>query len=550
MAQNDNGGDQGRVERYDVFISYSHADAAQCGPEHVQCIKDEIQKDLDEIQKGLHDLYGISCRRLVFLDSDALEYGDEWHAKIMEKLNECCVFVCLLSENYLESTYCTRERLWWEQKEIRNGRLRQDTLPVYFIRLNGKNPFDDERSKVKDLVGFQMDSTPWFEGGSDGLKADCLQKRIASLIEGIRLKLNNSKTAERSFNTVDPPPTKSFVGRILELKALREICALNRYPVIEGGAGTGKSELAAVYAYGYASEYPQGRFLIHMEGKSRWEDAVLSHVEDPDRGDDVQSELGITSEDMRKPGKELHRLVVKKLFERAEKGPLLLLLDNVDDASLFEDRALLDFSLKKAIPANVHMIATTRHQLEFPNDNCRAQAYPLGNLDDDASFELFCEIGRNMFPFARRRIDSMGSDPECRAVMEIIRLLEGHVWSMEIIAGQMANAYGKARKTNSGAAPTIFQDRLRKLREDVSFLPGGGKIHYGYRSDAGTFKELLAPTLEMLESSETGRETIRLAYFASLLPSEGKKQDVLAFCWREYYSEVEYESDEWEGAFC
>ena len=46
-------------------------------------IKDEIEADL----------FDITCRRLVFLDSEALNYGDEWHAKIMEKLNECRVFI-------------------------------------------------------------------------------------------------------------------------------------------------------------------------------------------------------------------------------------------------------------------------------------------------------------------------------------------------------------------------------------------------------------------------------------------------------------------------
>ena len=355
--------------RYDVFISYSHSDSDKYGPELIQNIKKQIEQDL----------YDTTCRRLVFLDSEALGYGDEWHAKIMEKLNECRVFVCLLSENYLKSSYCTRERLWWEKNEIQRGRLRRDTLPVYFISLDS-DPFKDMRRQVRDLFGLQMERVegkliPWFEGGMEAVKNLFLKERIGNLKNAVKAKLSGTMAAERSFNTVIPEPSKNFVGRILELKEIREICANNQYPIIEGGAGVGKSELATVYAYGYAEEYPQGRFLIHMEGKKKWEEAVVSLVKDPGTGKDVQEELKISDENMKKESKDLHSLIRETLFARAEKGQLLLLLDNVDDASLFTDRRLQDFSLKYPIPANIHMIATTRHQLDLSNDKMPCQVF-------------------------------------------------------------------------------------------------------------------------------------------------------------------------------
>ena len=87
---------------YDVFLSYADADADKYR-DLIKSIKEEIQNEIQDY----------SCHRLVFLDTDALNRGDEWEATIKEKLQECRVFICLLSENYFASNYCTRERLWW-----------------------------------------------------------------------------------------------------------------------------------------------------------------------------------------------------------------------------------------------------------------------------------------------------------------------------------------------------------------------------------------------------------------------------------------------------
>ena len=500
---------------YDVFISYSHKDAEIYGADLIRTIKEEIEADL----------YDIACRRLVFLDSEALGYGDEWQAKIMEKIQECRVFICLLSENYLQSSYCTRERLWWERKEIQRGSLRRNTLPVYFIRLSECDPFQDKRPQVRDLVSFQMENVPWFDGGREDAKELYLRERIDNLKRAVRGKLLQAGAAGAGFNSVFPQPTRNFVGRILELKDLREICAGNRFPVIEGGAGVGKTELAAVYSYGYAGEYPQGRFLIHMEGVRSWREAVLSLVRNCETGESVQKELGISMDDMKGDEEALHKRIRDALFDRAKQGRLLLVLDNVDDASLFRERKLLEFSLKAPIPENIHMIATTRHELVFPGRS-RAVAFPLGNLDDDASFELFCEIGENMFPFCRQPIIDKESDPEYNAVMEIIHLLDGHVWSLEILAGQMAEKY------QDGAT---FQKKLETLNNNLSIQ---GDC---FRHEAHDAVELLNPTLDLIRAMEHGDAIEQLVFFAALLPPEERKSDILEFCWSKYYAGLKFE---------
>ena len=539
-AQSD--GAQSQETRYDVFLSYSHKDAELYGKERILSIKKEIEAEL----------FDITCRPLVFLDSEALNYGDNWHAKILEQLNKCRVFICLLSDNYLDSSYCTRERLWWERKEIQEGRLRKDTQPVYYISLKNDSFKSSESSKVRDLAGFEMDRKPWFDGGVEEVKDAYLKERVENLKKAVKEKFEKKTIAISSFNTVFPEPTRYFTGRILELKELREICAGGRYPVIEGNGGVGKTELAAVYAYGYAEDYPQGRFLIHMEGKRSWEDAVLSLINDPETGRDVRRELGISDEEMQK-GKDdlppekrrnLHRLIVEKLFVRAKKDRLLLLLDNVVDASLFRERELQDFSLKRPIPDNIHMIATTRHKLAFPNERHRAKAFPIGNLDDDASFELFCEIGRNMFPFCRNmkaeapeKIVDLYSDPEYKAAMEIIHLLNGHVWSLEIIAGQVANGYDDG---------VTLRNKLDSLRECFS-IEGEGE---SWRNPADNPGALIRGTLNILKERENGDVIILLAYFAALLHPDGKKKDILQACWEKLFADVTFKNKGVDSFLC
>ena len=226
--------------RYDVFLSYSHKDAELYGKETVERIKQEIQNELQDV----------ACRPLVFLDTEALNSGDEWHAKIMEKLEECKVFVCLLSQNYLDSPYCTRERLWWEQKEIRAGRLRKDTLPVYFVQIT-PDPWQNPSAKVKDLFGFQLEQqgsalVPWFSG-KEKVKELFIKERLNFLKNTVQDKISARKQSEKSFCSVTPPLSENFVGRITELKELREICANGHYPVIQADGGVGKTELAVAY---------------------------------------------------------------------------------------------------------------------------------------------------------------------------------------------------------------------------------------------------------------------------------------------------------------
>ena len=112
---------------YDVFFSYAHADAQT----------DEQKKILAVLKEAIEQaLEGVAGRdSCVFLDSEALRWGDEWSARIRTCIDNARVFVYLLSPNYLKSNYCQREKMWWARREIRDGRLNKATRPIYYVKL-------------------------------------------------------------------------------------------------------------------------------------------------------------------------------------------------------------------------------------------------------------------------------------------------------------------------------------------------------------------------------------------------------------------------------
>ncbi|MCR5381482.1 MAG: toll/interleukin-1 receptor domain-containing protein, partial [Lentisphaeria bacterium] len=205
--------------------------------------------------------------RKAFLDSEALKFGDEWNAKIHSCIGRCRVFVYLLSPNYLCSDYCQREKLWWAQEETKKGRLHRATQSVYYVCLpDGKDPnvnVDPKITAYKDEnMIVQTDDKPFFES-LDEIKQKIVKDRIQTVSKRITDQVVSEDNSIDSYCSVYPEISKYFVGRVKELADLNDRCCNGRaIPVISGYAGIGKSELAVAYAYAYAENFPQGRFLV------------------------------------------------------------------------------------------------------------------------------------------------------------------------------------------------------------------------------------------------------------------------------------------------
>ena len=502
-----------REERYDVFLSYSHKDRDKFGMEYILRIKVEIEKSLETIITD--------HKPRVFLDAEALQLGDHWHSKIMESLNQCKAVVCLVSEEYLKSEYCTRERLWWNAIQTQAGRFLDGPYPVYFVKLE-KGIFS-ERREVKEMMAVQTDPLPWFEV-KEKLQEEFIRERLAAISTAVRDKVSAAKQAEKSFRSVLPTLNKNFVGRIAELLELHNCCSEGRFPVIQAAGGVGKTELSVAYAYGFADQYPMGCFLFRMERVTSWDEAFAKALEM--EGSDAQNipkkvseELNIDDELLeKKDPAELHRAAAKALLERAAKGKLLILLDNLDEDTTLV-RKMQGFLCNSPISKNIHILATTRGTFNF-SEREKFRSYELKNLKEDEAFEMLCLTGNGKYPFDKQ--PPSGENREYQSAHEVIRFLEGHAWSMEIVSAFMADNYDPEGFN--------FAMELDALRKNLILSSESG-VTYRAGESSATSVELLRPTLERLATLELGAETLELAVFAACFDPD----EIPLYLLREYW---------------
>jgi|GEM_PF-2661533 len=522
-------------QKYDVFFSYAHADAQTDEQKKILAVLKET------IEQALEGVAGRESR--VFLDSEALRWGDEWSARIRSCIDNARVFVYLLSPNYLKSNYCQREKMWWARREIRQGRLNKATRPIYYVELPETGDAVSDHY-IQELTICQGVDKPFF-ASLDEVKSSVVACRLASIRQDVAEQFRRAQAAEASLCTVYPAISKFFVGRLKELADLNQLCREEgAIPVIAGEAGVGKSELAVAYAYAYAENFPQGRFLIPMQGVSTWTDALVKMVDliKTHVTDDLES-VGLPGDFDRLEREKKRDAAWRWLCDRSKQGELLLLLDNLEDLELISDDALRELTRGHGLPRNFRMIATTRLNEGASSTQDDRKFYELGRLSDKDAFEFFCLKGDNRFPFAKWPLTEEGEPflkyvppekrpgpSECQkikaeyaALKEIITLLGGHAWSLEIVSGFMV-----ANESYS------FEAKLADLEKDF-----GGNI-IGRTHRGGKYQDpekLLRPTVDrLLEFDEIepalGEHILYLAEAASFFPPEQVPRDALIGIWK------------------
>ncbi|MBR6587346.1 MAG: toll/interleukin-1 receptor domain-containing protein, partial [Kiritimatiellae bacterium] len=476
--------------KYEVFLSYAHKDADKYGRDYIDEIKRQIEASL-------------GGEELVFLDADALELGDEWNSKIQECLDKCSVFVCLLSENYVKSEYCARERLWWAQKEMKKGRLNKATLPLFYIKIDDSADADAQR-ELERLSHLQNDVafTPWFPDGAKFSARELVRRRLenARILSKIQSIKDDAETIGKSISSV-PPYNQRFVGRVNELCRIRQVCthggmAIGSIPVIHGEAGCGKSEISFAYAHGYASEYPGGRFFVPMEHAKSWDEAWLRLAEKIDSRSclPVYEVLGLKKEDRQQEPADLAKVIAQRMWIHIRNnGQTLFLLDNIDNMELLEDGMLTGLFPTGEVPEDLDMVATTRGTPVL--DNCSmAVTVPIGDLGEDASLELLrLHCGNLPFNLAPPR-----NDRETVAAKELLKFLEYHAWSVEIVAGCL----GKEHRY--GATPEKVLEELR-----CNFQINA--TCRSFREIPDCIEKLLQPSIDRIKQLELGDEILELA---------------------------------------
>lgn len=374
-------------------------------------------------------------------------------------------------------------------------------------------------------------------------KMDLDQLEVFFRIKGFFVRTGSER--EKGICTVTPAISSCFVGRWEELMDLDRLVRRHHIPVITGEAGVGKSELAVAYAYLYAERFPQGRFMIPMQGVHNWPDAMAMMVEKWCNvyHQTTPEELGLPGDFGKLPPDEKRAAAFRMLAIRARRGPLLLLLDNLEDLDLISEQGIKDLTDSAGRPDNLHVIATTRLKQQKVAVQTPVE---IGNLKESDALDLFCKICKNAFSFTqypmadgRLLLDWIpeGGRPEpvmvrrieqeYAALKDTIRLLNGHVWSLEIIAGRFAKIYEHGDCDIKKEYEEIRKNLLVNLK---------GRRHH--RNSGDNAEILLNPTLEQIlkqdeVKEELGQKIMRLAEYASFFPPEQIPEYALRELWKQ-----------------
>jgi hypothetical protein len=120
-------GDTGRKDtgRYDLFISYAHADDDQ----------GTVTALVEEIKARQRRIDGQPMR--IFFDREAIRDMNDWEMRILTGLRESRVMIAMLSPAYFDSTYCRKEWEWFADHETERAMTGEAIAPIYTIEVPG-----------------------------------------------------------------------------------------------------------------------------------------------------------------------------------------------------------------------------------------------------------------------------------------------------------------------------------------------------------------------------------------------------------------------------
>ena len=292
--------------------------------------------------------------------------------------------------------------------------------------------------------------------------------------------------------------------------------------------------------------------MIPMEGVRTWGEAFKKMLEAegtiaPSRLVPVWEQLKLPADLKEKELGEIHSAVWKKLQELAKNERILLLLDNVDNTEMLSEKQLQRLTFGPRIPDNIDIIATTRVEYKFgKNDN--AVNYEIDTLDEKSAITMFGNICGNAIPCLQcpPPDDDQSEQSDLRAenraeysaMCAIVRLLENHPWSLEIVAGYLCQHYDNYDDYDEWGAvkKAGFQKKFAELQKD--FQISEHEEASSWRNVDSVVK-LLEPTINKLKETPA---VFELACAAALLPPDCIPNFILIRYWNTFFPDVKFSS--------
>ncbi|MFG6158064.1 hypothetical protein ACGTNG_04605 [Halomonas sp. 1390] len=271
-----------------------------------------------------------------------------------------------------------------------------------------------------------------------------------------------------------PHHTPSFVGRVAELRELRNVLAIDRpegtVAVVQSAfPGIGKSALAFEYAHVFSDNYPGGRWRVRAEGVSDMARAFIR------LGRDLG--MDITERDEADPDQAFRKVRA----ELQESGGCLLVFDNVDRPDLFQltgDRALPDAD-------RAHILATPRLERDlWPTNGTDFEFLPLGALSIEDGLRLL------------ERYRGPDGGDERAAARAIAEALASHPFSLEVVGAFLALDANQATTYRS-----FYEHEIKAKGLTLSLDAAGGAVTLS-RHDQSVITELLRHAFAQLHAEE------------------------------------------------
>jgi hypothetical protein len=251
--------------RYDLFISYAHADNDD----------GTITALVEEIKDHQRRIDGVPMR--IFFDTERIRDMDDWEMRILTALRESRVMIAMLSPAYFNSEYCEKEWRWFVDHETERAMSMEAIAPVYTITVSDfePKPEDIPRDWPRNLKRRQyLDARPWWNEGADAFARVEIRERLEELDRRCYEKVQDARHLEGSRSTI-PPHNPHFVGRSEQIRKSNEAFTLPGPSLValHGLGGMGKSVLAHEYAHVYASRYPARALPAARGGQGGFESA-------------------------------------------------------------------------------------------------------------------------------------------------------------------------------------------------------------------------------------------------------------------------------------
>ena len=313
--------------------------------------------------------------------------NSDWAGSIMDGLRRSEVYVVVISRNSIESPEVTKE-------------VTEATHTCRYIL-----PFKVDDEMLSDRLQYHLGPCHWLDAVTPPLeqRIDELLQRILHLSDEDAVYFNAKRwrLTERILW-----PHGLFVGREAEIETIASMLEEEHVLFLQGMGGIGKSEIAKGYAKAYRDRYDTIVFT-----------GYTTDLLDLVTGEELPIE-NLRRADGETPEAYFHRKL--QVLKELSSERTLLIVDNFDTD--------YDAHLDELISGPYHLLITTRNEHEdYPT-------LPIGPIGD---FEKVRQIFTTNY-------GKKLPDADMAVVDEILRLVNCHTITVELIAKQMKASRRKA----------------------------------------------------------------------------------------------------------